>query len=518
MKIFTFIFLALIGSHQTYAQDIPSPGEICTKILHHHWKNYGYSDTKNCPRIGVSEGEVKGAAYQLEKGNTAWITIDKKAYNLCMKYAINKDTAMLYFIIGHELGHHFQHQNNKNATTIQCLLSHGRAIGSKTTSERERQADHFAALSTYLLTNSLTQILPNFFEELYALYGIPPEPNNNYPGLAYRKQAAEKVQEALQEMIGLYETAPLLSAGGYFAEADGIYEHLVSVYQGKEFWYNRAVNKMQEALNFTAYNNEPYAYPLEWDYRHRLQKERSMSGGMGTKEEEKFDQLLSAAALYLNKAKDIDSTSTKINLCLMTLQTIRANASDLRVLQQTIENHEWDLKTRYERDWFKLNQATYLAKSGRLGEAKSIFIELQTSHAPHFRAITEHNDSITDLGLKFTPLPVQKHAQLSSVSLSCSRYSGKHRPSEQYSVFDFNQSSVGELKQFNYYNSQTKNKLTLEQLPLRQERAWQATYDGLPASGKQQKLRCFSLNEQQKICFQADDSGKLTGVFKICEH
>ena len=277
--------------------------------------------------------EKRSVASYLEEDQL--ITIDETAYDICTSFGKDSLNA-LAVIIGHEFAHYYR--NHKRTRHYSCVHFH-KEEDLKDKIKLEKDADFYGLFSTYLAKYNTLNISSILLEKIYAEYKLKDEDLESYPSLNIRQTINSHVEEKVQELIRLYETANYLVVIGEYIPASYCYQTILNEYESVEILNNQATSIILEEIKKINNNNSSLIYPLELDLNSRLYKHipYGTAGPVSIKLFEAINIL--QKALQYNP----EHAATHLNLaCAYSLQGLTANASaQLQKAQQYGSSISW---------------------------------------------------------------------------------------------------------------------------------------------------------------------------------
>ncbi|MCB0584358.1 MAG: hypothetical protein KDD06_03395 [Phaeodactylibacter sp.] len=338
------------------------------------------------PAIRVVETQEHIASYSPEEQA---IFIEQKAIHACQKLGPDAEAA-LAFLIGHELAHCYQKQSG-GATSF---MAHGWHADSSP--RLEKNADIHGAFNAYLAGYEIREAIPRVIDILYEEYGLKGKALRGYPLYEERMKTARETQELVEGLMAAFEAANVLTLMGKHRAAGASYEYILDYYQGREIYNNFGLSLLLEALNFSAFRLEDWAYPIEMDAQSRLHREPLDQGAKSLSLEE---QLLRARLLHegrkaFEKALLQDPSYSPARLNLMLAFCMLEEYQKTIQLSPALAEPRLDGKYSLA-DWKERKQwilaIAYGASGNSLEKAADIFLFLSRSKNPYTARAARHN-------------------------------------------------------------------------------------------------------------------------------
>jgi len=395
MKYFLISILGFLLTPTLFASTNPEQvKKVAQEILDKLYETNGdYRINAPKPRIRISNEIAYIAAFY---PNENLIEIEIKAYEICQKLDEHAMDAFA-FIIGHELGHHFQEVVQKSGlgTNYKSLLYD---------EEIETAADIFGVFCAYLSGYKSIQILPQLMDALYQDYNLS-NCLGRYPCLKERREIARKVVKKVDRLAHIYEGANYLTAIGKPYLAGRSYDYLLNDYQGSEVYNNKGVNLALHAMNISEEKVDKYVYPLQLDWLTQL----NIPKGDGAKSLSERDQkrrqhlLLEARqALEASGKRNPNYFLDKINLLCVESLLSEVNPTDYDPVKYYEKNHLESLinKLDIEKKRKKHLRLT-LQLTKAIVYAKSINIDHQTKAKEWLGKLSKDKDLQISLIAKY---------------------------------------------------------------------------------------------------------------------
>ncbi len=284
-RLLLFLFFSYLFFGQGLANlPINQMAEEVLRQLYEATANYQVE----MPGIEIVHTEDKIAGYSHRRNI---ISIEEKAIGVCRTFGKDSLAAMA-FIIGHELAHAYQRNENEHEN-ITNFLAYDKHF--HTSVREEKLADIQGAFSAYLAGYDASGFLSALIEEIYRTYDLIGQQLYGYPALEERIQTSNEVELIVDSLIQIFESANYLTALGHYQIAVKYYEYILQFYMGREIFNNLGVLNLHIAINVSGKNVDPFYLPFELDFESRLDKTRA--------EELTFEEQMIRRA-YLNKAME----------------------------------------------------------------------------------------------------------------------------------------------------------------------------------------------------------------------
>ena len=208
----------------------------------------------------------------------------------------------LYFVLGHELGHHF----SPDASVNGLVGFYGHSHNDSSVERIELEADIFGNFLCYLSGIDLRKKISNFFDKCYKEFGLNKKGTHRYPSLEQRKKSAKIAEQILTELIYKYELGIGLSALKKFEWAKKCFYEVERLYPGPEIYANLATNDILMALNpGDTISIDSMVWPIEFEWNTRLKSIYNpppKTLGTSDRFEQNFKINLESAEININKA------------------------------------------------------------------------------------------------------------------------------------------------------------------------------------------------------------------------
>ncbi len=200
------------------------------------------------------------------------ILVEEKALKACR--SLGKDsTAMLAFLIGHELSHFYDNEGKKSGVSTNFLAFDHHHDGDL---QSEINADLRGIFLCHVAGyDRIRALLPEFIERVYDNYKMKESELTNYPPKMERQAHAMLVQNRADTLFHVFQAATYLTGFGKYTEATACYDFLLQYYNGAEVYNNLGVLNAMQAMQVGGKYPDSLWYPLELDVYTRLEAARS---------------------------------------------------------------------------------------------------------------------------------------------------------------------------------------------------------------------------------------------------
>ncbi len=256
------------------------------------------------------------------------IILEKNALNICRQFG-KDSTALLSFLLGHELGHLLAQKQDQQAES-HAFFNYYHNPGSSEADEGN--ADLYGLFLCRLAGfTQLEKQLPLFIERLYGRYRFPAK-LPGYPSKVKRQAYTQWIGAKTDSLWQIWEAGLFLLGLKQFAEASACFEYLSRFYQGAEVWHNWGTAAAMHAIQLqNRIKKTPY-YPLLAEGTLRLESFRSP---LGPEEEQLLTQQLQHAFQALQLAQQQRPTHLLTQLNLMMVHLLRQDSKvALHLFQQ----------------------------------------------------------------------------------------------------------------------------------------------------------------------------------------
>ena len=375
MKTTHKILLCLLCLHplSIKAETPPFQLEIIQKVvakLYAANKNFN----KKQPTVAFKNTTLQVASYVPDKNE---IVVEAQAYQVCQ--SMGKDSLnALAFLLGHELTHFYQHAHSK-VGFISNFLSYDKTPKSDTRLEKE--ADVQGAFNAYLAGYEIENNIGLVLDKIYTSYQLKGKILAGYPSFEERQNVATEVQQKVNDLIKVYESANYLAALGQYDFARMCYEHILEVYQNREVYNNLGILSALSAADLSSKDADNLVFPYEMDWNTRLSRKKSRGTELPTDYSTMQQRIafLKQAQTHFEKAArmDKDYLVAPLNrLCIL------AQLDKTDEALQAYNKLKKRLKDPVQQDYAKLVYALVLSKKlEKQEESSTILTELaQNTH------------------------------------------------------------------------------------------------------------------------------------------
>lgn len=368
----TKLILILAVTIVTHTKGTGNPQATAQKVLNDLYRSNGNLVYLK-PRVVVTDDTTHAARY-LRRTNK--IEVSNRVFNVCR--AFGKDSlAALAFVLGHEMAHAFQEDNNSASTSF---LVYDKL--NKDSKGHEESADVLGVFISYLAGYQTMDILEELIASIYMEFGLKHE-LRGYPSLRERQETTQKVKGLSGSLIDIFEGASYLVSIGEFQLAEKSFAFVEQWYSGKEIYNNLGYCKVMQALNIKETNIYPYVFPFELYWDTRISKPLASRGTEELTEEEKktFDELLMEAIAYFTLANKMDPTEVGADINIMSTMIIQGKSNEALAygedqgveLRAYLSMGEIDYDQRYESA-----KAIALYESGMKDDAIALWKQLSS--------------------------------------------------------------------------------------------------------------------------------------------
>jgi hypothetical protein len=387
MKTPNFILILCFFTIVLKAENKPLPYRVAVveKVIKQLFNANGNYRVK-MPVVEMRMTTQQVAAYIPDKN---MVIIEDKAYQICQSMGADSLDA-LAFLLGHELTHAYQHAKTKTGF-ISSFLAYDKAKNADT--HKENEADLQGAFNAYLAGYDIKNNIPAILEKLYVAYQLKGKTLSGYPSFEERLQVANTVQNTVNDLIQVYETANYMTAMGQYAFARLCYEHILQVYQNREIYNNLGVISALAATELSPKNGDMWLYPYEIDWQTRLSRKKSRGEEAISDDQQKERlALLSKAKSYFETAYRMDKnySMAAVNALCVMAQMGNVEAAEKRYKSLKI-------KDNLQKDYAKMAYAIALCHNPlRQKEAREIFQSLENNPTKSIAHMATHNIAILD--------------------------------------------------------------------------------------------------------------------------
>jgi tetratricopeptide (TPR) repeat protein len=324
------------------------------------------------PKIRLVQSEENVASY---RPRTNVIVLEEKAIQACRTFG-KDSTAMLAFLLGHELTHYYQRTTGE--TTNFLAYHQHRNANLESEINADLQGIFLCHLSGY---NRIRPLLPQLIDRIYQTYQLQEKTLANYPKQTERRQHALLVQQRADTLFHVFQAATYLTGFGKYEEAAACFGYLLPVYAGQEVHNNLGVLYALQAMQVGGKHPDLLWYPLELDVYTRLEKARGAP--LTDSEQKQRNTLLQQALQHLETALTMNPG----------YEPAQINRWCVLLLFGKIEEVEKELqRSKVKSDRKKLLWAIAKAQSGsEQAEAIEIFRGLEKSADKQVATLAQYN-------------------------------------------------------------------------------------------------------------------------------
>lgn len=384
VSILLFCFVSFFANASSLDPIHKEVTEIAKKI-HQANGNFIYGD--NIPTIIINSTKQDGASYDSDR---RILTIDLALYKMCQSFGSQSQDA-LAFIIGHELAHHYMEHQDLSGI-FQYTHIQDKEV------EQESKADIYGLFNAHLAGYGSMDLLPEVIEQLYTTYNLP-DTLEGYLPKEERMKMAREVVKVVKELIDINEAANHLTAVGEYHLAALSYEYILKHYRGREIYNNLAINYILEALTEHCYGHSFYLYPIELDWKLRLEK-NIWKGFLiyDLKEEEIYrNNALIKAEKYLKTAIRMDANYLLADIHLLCIYTLKEDYQRaIAYYQQLQRSNKLNNIPINQKESARIALGIANARIANKLEAKKIFSSLTTSRHPKIAFQAKYNLNILE--------------------------------------------------------------------------------------------------------------------------
>lgn len=231
-------------------------------------------DTRKAPTLNFiyNDGRPYYNAYYNPQNNT--INFGEGIYDLALKFGPDSINA-LAMVIGHELAHFYKDHGwgmsfgTANEDTEIAQKIYDMEMSSDVRAKMEAEADYYGALFGFLAGYNTLKVGGAFFDSLYVAAAIP-DSTFGYPSRRDRVGICNNSKKALRELIPVFKAANMLTITSDFETASICYDHILSIFPGREVYNNAGVTSLANALGTYKEDELKYLFPLGLDIDTRL--------------------------------------------------------------------------------------------------------------------------------------------------------------------------------------------------------------------------------------------------------
>ena len=293
------------------------------------------------------------------------IILEVQALEVCRQFGADS-TALLSFIIGHEMGHLFAHSSTSKS--IHAFFGYYRQ--SQTPQADEGNADLYGLFLCKLAGLSrVKKQLPQFIEKLYRRYHFDPN-LPGYPSQKERQGYTSWIGSKTDTLWQVWESGLFLMGLQQYPVASACFEYIAKYYQGAEVWHNWGTAAALAAIQLRNRQQATPYYPLLAAGLFRLEAFR---GPLAPDETSELNTLLKNAKRTLQMAhlQRPAYLSSTLNLLmihllnhefepaeqLLALHSNKLNAAQLLFFQTLIALHREPNGTKFSTSFEQLSHA-----------------------------------------------------------------------------------------------------------------------------------------------------------------
>jgi tetratricopeptide (TPR) repeat protein len=400
MKTTHKILLCLLCLHPLIikAETPPYQLAVIQKVvskLYNSNKNF----TKKPPTVAFKNTNQQVASYVPDKNV---IVVETQAYKICQ--SMGKDSLnALAFLLGHELTHFYQHAHTKIGF-ISNFLSYDKTPKSDTRLEKE--ADVQGAFNAYLAGYDMENNVAILLDKIYESYNLKGKILTGYPAFEERQNIAKEVQEKVNDLIKVYESANYLAALGQYDFARLCYEHILEVYQNREVYNNLGILSALAAADIAGKEADNLVFPYELDWTTRLSRKKSRGTELPTDYSTMQQRIafLKQAQTHFEKAARMDKDYLVAPLNRLCILAQLGKTDEAIQVYNKLKNR---LKDPLQQAYGKLVYALIL--SGKLGnqeESSTILTELAQNTHKNVASMAIYNKAVLDKQAVEMPIPM----------------------------------------------------------------------------------------------------------------
>jgi tetratricopeptide (TPR) repeat protein len=390
MKATLKILLCLLCLHplSIKAENVPYQLSVIQKIVSNLYEtNHNFTHKK--PTIEFKNTTLQVASFVPDKNV---IVVEAQAYQICQ--SMGKDSLnALAFLLGHELTHFYQHAHTK-VGFISNFLSYDKTP--KADTRLEKEADVQGAFNAYLAGYDIGDNIGLVLDKIYTGYQLKGKILTGYPAFEERQKVATQVQDKVNDLIKVYESASYLAALGQYDFARKCYEHILEVYQNRELYNNLGILSALSANEIAVKDEDNLIFPYTLDWTTRLSRKKSRGTELPTDYStvQQRTAFLKQAQSHFDKATrmDKDYLVAPLNkLCIL------AQLGKTEEALQAYNKLKKRLKNPEQRANMKLVYALILSKKlEKLEESKTILEELSQNSFKNVATMAQYNKEILD--------------------------------------------------------------------------------------------------------------------------
>ena len=389
---------SLSGQVSIKAENTPYQLGIIQKIVSKLYEtNHNFSHKK--PTIEFKNTTLQVASFIPDKNV---IVVEAQAYQICQ--SMGKDSLnALAFLLGHELTHFYQHAHTK-VGFISNFLSYDKTPKSDTRLEKE--ADVQGAFNAYLAGYNIGDNIGLVLDKIYTGYQLKGKILTGYPAFEERQKVAIQVQEKVNDLIKVYESANYLAALGQYDFARMCYEHILEVYQNREVYNNLGILSALSANEIVGKDGDNLVFPYTMDWTTRLSRKHARGTEVPTDYSTMQQRIafLKQAQTHFEKATrmDKDYLVAPLNkLCIL------AQLGKTDEALQAYNKLKKRLKDPVQQAYAKLVYALILSKKlEKQEESSTLLTELSQNTDKNVASMAIYNKAVLENQVVEMPNPI----------------------------------------------------------------------------------------------------------------
>lgn len=229
--------------------------------------------------------------------NTNQIVLEKKAYDVCLKFG---DAAMA-FLLGHELTHFYEKHAWRSAyAKANSDLEIGKTLNNIVDAvANETEADYLGGFLCYTAGYGMFEKSDSIIASLYKAYNLK-DNMPDYPALKDRMALSRRSVKTLSLLVDAFETGNYLAATGNFELAYSVYHHVLNYYQSRELYNNLGTFATINAMELFHPDTLKYRYVTELDIQFQGTRNTAVPVSV------LINKFLDQATLHFNSAINLD--------------------------------------------------------------------------------------------------------------------------------------------------------------------------------------------------------------------
>ena len=318
------------------------------------------------------------------------VVIGQGLIELTRNFGKDSMNAMAH-VLGHEMAHVFKHQNDLSLLgsgyASQEYKSKVNSINDSLKIHFERQADEFAAFYCHMAGYYTTSIGVAVLDSIYNRFQLKDKYLKKYPPLSQRKEIVLNSHDKMNALKLIFDDGLLTLLAGDYVGAEQFFKTILRYqFTSREIYNNLGVCYLMSAIKLIDTLQFPYLYPLQFDYRTKLDSE--LDRGVNYNIKERLESALDCFEKATNNSKDY--TIGYINSAT-TYFLLEEYEKMFRVIDN-IENSE-DSVTQQA---IEILKAIHLHKLGKEQEAKKSLLNISKNSeiaAINYRLISKNDSS-----------------------------------------------------------------------------------------------------------------------------